>query len=81
MAGGKENGGSFAKIAFWVLATITTVGLGGVINAMMVNDRLRATEDQRIEYRVNDFKECVNKQYADIRERLVRIEERINIKP
>ena len=44
---GEKNGNGF-KIAFWVMTVIATVGLVGVINAVVVNDRTRQTEDKGI---------------------------------
>lgn len=55
------------QIAFWVLTAICGIWLLALTNNVIANDRLRATEDQKI-------LEKVDRQYTDIIQRLARIE-------
>lgn len=71
------------QLAFW----ITTVFLVGTIfvlgRAVFANDRLRATEDIRIEqklaYEIDSKFDLITKSYSDINTRLARIEGALKI--
>ncbi|MDD5010425.1 MAG: hypothetical protein PHC68_18745 [Syntrophorhabdaceae bacterium] len=66
-----SNGNGF-KVAFWTMTVIATIGMTALSSAMVNNDRLRASEDQRIECKVGE-------QYIEIIQRLTRIESKIEI--
>lgn len=68
---GNNNG---YKVAFWVMATIATLGLMTLAGAVVNNDRLRASEDGRIEYKMEGYRTERNTQYTEIIQRLTRIE-------
>ena len=72
-----ENGSY--KTAFWVMTTIATVGLVLLGSAMISNDRLRASEDLRIEnnarLEIGSVKDCFYK----IDRRLARIEMKLGV--
>ena len=72
MADSNGNGSGGFKVAFWVMTVIATVGITALSSGMVNNDRLRASEDQRIECKIE-------KQYIEIIQRLTRIESKMEI--
>ena len=65
-----ESNGRVWQLAFWVITTVAGVWLLTLTCGVVDNDRLRASEDIRIENKVNN-------QYYDIIQRLSRIETKI----
>jgi hypothetical protein len=75
---GSDNGNGKWTIAFWVLAVITTLFMASIVTALVTNDRVRATEDQRIEKVVADNKDEFKNCFMEIKERLARIETKVD---
>lgn len=70
----EKNGNVKWTHAIPLLALFVTIGLfltGGVIS----NDRIRASEDQRIEGKIDGVKDC----FHNIDVRLARIEDRLGV--
>lgn len=83
MANGNGNG---FKVAFWVMATIALFGIGSLSGYVVANDRIRASEDQRVEEKLTENLKFVevkvdkNKEYFyEIKAQLARIEEKLGI--
>jgi len=80
------NNGNGYRVAFWVMTVIATVGLVMVSNAIIGNDRLRASEDKCIidktEIRTREVEVKIDKvkeYYLSIDRRLSRIEYALKI--
>lgn len=75
-----DNNGKW-QIAVWVMGIIVSVILVGVVNGMVTNDRMRASEDQRIEQGhkqdFNGLKDFLNNKFDGINQRLTRIETKV----
>jgi len=75
------NNGNGYRVAFWVMATIATGGMIILGTGMVSNDRLRASEDQRIEntlsVQFSTIKDLTNTKLDTILQRLTRIETKI----
>ena len=89
------------KIIFWILGIILIVAIPAMVNAMVANDRLRASEDNRIEatayeqhekivdrmiaqdekiiFKVDKLHSEWVSQFAEVIERLTRIEVKLEI--
>ena len=72
-----ENNGSKWQIGFWALGIIVTLALPGLGAAIVNNDRIRASEDQRIELTINDREQKSQQRQEEILQRLTRIETKI----
>jgi hypothetical protein len=77
------------QIAFWIINFVCGIWLLGLTNSVIANDRMRASEDNRlIELRVNseskieDRFECLlkenNSAHIEILTRLARIEQKLS---
>ena len=74
------NGNGGYRVAFWVMSVIAVIGLMGVINAVVANDRIRQSEDQRIEAEARTGRRELEKYFYSIDKRLGGIETKLGIK-
>ena len=69
------------SLGFWIMSAIAVVAIPTMANCMINNDRIRASEDLRIEsasvLRDKELSDTLNRQYQDIVQRLTRIETKI----
>jgi len=76
-----SEGNNSYRTAFWVMATIATVGMIILGTGMISNDRMRASEDLRIDSnsisRDNMIKDLMVSKLDNVLDRLVRIEVRL----
>ena len=66
-----ENGNGSFKIAFWVLAVVTTIFMVGIVNAVIANDRINTSEHK-------DLRVCLYDKLTSIESRLTRIETKVD---
>lgn len=69
------------QLAFWVMAVVCGVWLGGVTAGVVANEVRNVTEHQNIRREhnteFNDFKACVQNKFEAIMIKLTRIEEQL----
>ena len=71
-----ENNGKW-QLAFWIISVVAGVWLLGLSSNMVLNDRVRASEDIRIESHIALVNADFSCKYAEIITRLTRIEARM----
>lgn len=78
---GNGNGKIAWQVAFWVMGVIFLGGLTCLTQAVVANDRMRASEDLRIEAEArcdrDIFKKETNEKYSLILVKLASIEEQL----
>ena len=66
MAETNGNGQSRWQLAFWIISSIAGVGLLTLTTNVIANDRIRATEDNRLETQMAHMIEVSNNRYVHI---------------
>ena len=70
-----ENGNkSNLTIIIWIMGVVFLGGLSMLTNAVVANDRIRASEDKIIDYRIDKVKDSFNEKVELILIKIARLE-------
>jgi len=61
-----ENNGRSWRLAFWIISSIAGIGLLTLTTNVIANDRIRATEDTRLEAQIAHMIDVSNNRYVHI---------------